>query len=646
MQRKILNILLTLSITTLIYLGNEKLIEINIFIFILLSTLNKNYYSYLVIIPLSIINPNILLINIIFVLFLGFCSYKINNKKIKNSSILMLSLLFYSYQIFINKMDLNLVYLILLTTLPIILVDSFTTKSISDYVNEMILLCISILTVSYILPLTFFILFSTSTISISFLYNKNYYLITVFFICIYSLYITNNYLYITIQIIAYLCYLFKKLVIKNKTVDGLEFIIDDINQNVVKFCSFITNFSDSNFNSDYEKRVSESIRILIENYCAKCKNRNFCYADKKLHTYIYLKGLLMGKYQANTSSNSKDFFECIYYFDLNEKAKILSKEYNLKERINTTDYKLNGVCYSIQNYFISLFEKASPKIMKILNFKKILIEKNISFTNFEHSILTDEKFQLKITSSNLQKLQIIEAEARAYFYTSNTTIQIKENSVLIYPKKTFKIIYDSATLSHNNCQISGDNFMFKNINDANFICALSDGMGSGYYAYQLSQQTLKMVDQITDCSIEFETSLEILNNFFKTKDSVDSYATLDFIDINLSTGVLNLYKMGSSTTYIYREGKVYPIYNNNLPFGINDLITKEQFNLKNDDLVILVSDGVTDYINENTLINFIENLHKESPHKIVYEILQKIYYENNNQIKDDMSCIVLKLKAI
>jgi stage II sporulation protein E len=171
-------------------------------------------------------------------------------------------------------------------------------------------------------------------------------------------------------------------------------------------------------------------------------------------------------------------------------------------------------------------------------------------------------------------------------------------------------------------------------------------MGSGYYAYQLSLQTLKMVDQITDCSIDFETSLEILNNFFKTKDALETYATLDFVDINLHDGTLNLYKMGSSTTYIFRNNQVIPIYNNNLPFGISDLIIKEQFTLKDNDLVILVSDGVTDYISENVLIDYIEKLQKEAPHKIVYEILQKIYYENNNQIKDDMSCIVIKLKEI
>ena len=62
-------------------------------------------------------------------------------------------------------------------------------------------------------------------------------------------------------------------------------------------------------------------------------------------------------------------------------------------------------------------------------------------------------------------------------------------------------------------------------------------MGSGFYAYQLSQETLKMVDNITNCNISFDAALQILNNFFKTKDlsaqigsSRLSFATPEFME--------------------------------------------------------------------------------------------------------------------
>ena len=74
------------------------------------------------------------------------------------------------------------------------------------------------------------------------------------------------------------------------------------------------------------------------------------------------------------------------------------------------------------------------------------------------------------------------------------------------------------------------------------------------------------------------------------------------------------------------------------------MITKEEYSISDGDLIILVSDGINDYISEDVLIKYIETLKNEAPHKIVYEILQKIYYENGNSIKDDMSCVAVKIK--
>ena len=72
----------------------------------------------------------------------------------------------------------------------------------------------------------------------------------------------------------------------------------------------------------------------------------------------------------------------------------------------------------------------------------------------------------------------------------------------------------------------------------------------------------------------------------------------------------------------------------------------KNYDLKNDDLVILISDGVTDYISETKLQKVILSLKNETPHKIVYEILQGIYRENNSKINDDMTCIAIKIAQL
>ena len=366
-----------------------------------------------------------------------------------------------------------------------------------------------------------------------------------------------------------------------------------------------------------------------------------CYANKKIKTYIYLKALL-----TKENITISDMIECKYYFLLKDNAKELQQKHNLIIPSNSDDNKIIGICSSIQNYFVSLFEKISPLTIYLIKYKKYLLDLNVNFNNFEYKITNENIFEFKIYANKMVDLVIIKEHSDNYFKNKKANVDLRDGYIYIYPKKRFKVTYDYAALSLNNCQISGDNILTKTLNDVNFICALSDGMGSGYNAYRLSQETLRMVDSITDCNISFESSLQILNNFFKTRDLSDCYATLDLVDIDLIYGKLNLYKLGSSTTYLSRGEKIIPIYNNNLPFGINDLISKEEYVLSDEDLIILVSDGVNDYIDEDTLIKYIESLKNELPHKIVYEILQKIYHENKNMIKDDMTCIAIKTKEI
>ena len=646
MKRNFIDVLLVALSSFLIYFGNPLVLEINLFLLILLTLLNNNYYSVLSLIPLIFINPELFFIFLIIYVSLSFVNHQIKNRYYKNLSIATLSLAYIILgRMLIYDSTTFMMFQVCLIT-PAIAINTFNLNNSKFIKSEILILSLSLLNIVYINPYLYLLLYMIFIFITINTYNTYFYIFTAFLITIYSVVITDNLVYVLIQIMAYLGFLYLLLRKKTNTENAAEYIIEDINLNVTNFCAFLNQFSSINSNNDYEKRVSSSIKILIESYCSTCKERVNCYGNKKLKTYIFLKELLTKEKQINSSNENEKFFECKYYFYMCEKALKLQKQYQLIQQENKDEEVLSNLCSSIQNYFISLFEKLSPQTIRLINFKNYLVEQNILFTKFEYSIKNEDEYSFKIHANKSADLIIIKDKADEYFKRSRSLIELKNDHITISPKKIYKVIYDYASLSNNNCQISGDNIMFKSTNNANFICALSDGMGSGYHAYKLSQETLKMVDLITNCNISFDASLQILNNFFKAKDANDSYATLDLIEINLITGILNLYKLGSSTTYLSRSGKIIPIYNNSLPFGISDLITKEQFSISNNDLIILVSDGINDYINEDKLINFIETIKNESPHKIVYEILQKIYYDNGKVIKDDMSCVVIKINII
>lgn len=643
MFKNILQIVLIIFTSTLIYLGNSSLYSTSFFFLLLVLTLNKNKYSIISIIPLFFLNEILFFTFLIYYIILTYLGFIIKKDIYKRLSTLCISLIVLTFDFFILKNQFEIIKYSFFLLIIIVVIDEIKVADSEQIKLNILILILSLINLPVIQWYLFYIIYSAILSVEILMHKKSYYIFTSFLITLYSLAIFNNFIYIIINLTAYLGYLLKSNIYKSKRFDGLEFFLEDINTNITNFTMFLDDFNRNTNQTDYDKRVSIAIKILIENHCIACKNRITCYSNKKVKTYIYLKDILTKKEQINSSNNKNDIFECKYYFSMAEKALQLQKQYDLINKISIDDYKILGICTSMQNYFISIFDKVNPDFLKLINFKKELIDQNIIFNKFTYSIVSESDFSFKVYGDKTYHLLKVFDFAKVYFRKYDLQIVIQESYVLIHPTKKFVVIYDSATLSLNNCQISGDNMLFKVINEINFICALSDGMGSGYHAYQLSEQTLKMVDSITNCNIPFDASLHILNNFFKTKDLSDSFATLDLVNINLNTGILSLYKLGSSTTYISRGNKIIPIYNNNLPFGIDDLISKEEYQLLDGDLIILVSDGINDYIKESDLINYIEKIKNESPHKIVYEILQKIYYDNGNQINDDMSCIAIKI---
>ena len=178
-----------------------------------------------------------------------------------------------------------------------------------------------------------------------------------------------------------------------------------------------------------------------------------------------------------------------------------------------------------------------------------------------------------------------------------------------------------------------------------FISAISDGMGKGYRAFYESDMTLKLIEDIIKLNISSDTALEILNTFYSVQDYLEQYATLDFLEINRYDMVANFYKMGATTSYVFKKnGKVEKILNKNLPFGIDDEVDMYSYKLDNGDLILMSSDGIFENIvNVNDFENFINNIKNYPPQRIVYEILN---YTITHKIKakDDMSIIALKVQ--
>ncbi|MFI3251951.1 MAG: SpoIIE family protein phosphatase [bacterium] len=420
------------------------------------------------------------------------------------------------------------------------------------------------------------------------------------------------------------------------TSDYFPMLLESFNNEIMGFCSFLDNFKSEPNQSDNFANITNSI---THTFCISCTKRYECFGNNKLKTYEYFKNII--------KQNDVNLFYCNYKTDLISKVYSLVKIYPVNFN-NKNDIQINRISQALREYSIDLASKNVNVFQDYTKLKTELVSYGFVPLIFEPNCIKDGidlkiGFEKRFDNIAPKLLSI----ANSIFKTDLSVKLISNNTLYAYyvitNKIKFNVIYDSLSLAKNNFIISGDNFFTAKYDNGYFKAAIADGMGSGFDAFELSKETINLVQQISNQNMSDFTSINILNTFYSLNDHHDIYSTLDYISIDLKTGNSILYKMGATTTYVVSSGNIKPIYNNNLPFGIDDLITKEEISLQANDLVIMVSDGVSEHIDEVKLTNYIKEIENEKPHQIVYDLMQKVYNENNQIIKDDMSIIAIRL---
>ena len=212
----------------------------------------------------------------------------------------------------------------------------------------------------------------------------------------------------------------------------------------------------------------------------------------------------------------------------------------------------------------------------------------------------------------------------------------------IYNKHKFKVISDSLVLAKGNIYISGDNVLY-NQSKSDFYFALSDGMGSGLRAYEASKDMLMRVDSLINLKISDELLLNNLKHMYNYSCVYDSYGTLDLLHINKSNFKCNLYKVASSVTLLIRNEQIYEYITDTLPLGSGDIITKYDIDLQYYDLILLLSDGITDQVDKKSLYKYIKSICREKTEKISSLLSEFVYHKSGGKLKDDLSVIAIKI---
>ena len=366
-----------------------------------------------------------------------------------------------------------------------------------------------------------------------------------------------------------------------------------------------------------EKRFEE----ISREYCLSCSKNTLCKTrlDKR---YSFLSAAMLG-YKQN-------IYDCPYYsrFQIHANVENMNKAYEYSA-IKSLSYELSY----LYNQSLAL-KKDYEKFISLLytyGYPVCALDINLASPSLYFSV-----------EIHTRKVLIEALLLRCAYKAFGEPLELKivDQKIYFFKKPMLKITYAHTILAKEGNLMSGDNYYIKKDYNSSYVFALSDGMGSGYNAYTESIEALKTISTLSSYHFRTKTILKLLEDIYELRSNYDRYATLDFLSIDTATRKMNLYKMGSTTTYIYHNQQLITYENQALPLKLDDVNSAYELDLFSGDFIFLLSDGISDFISNPEFVSLIDA--SKAADEVCYTIVEYLKQKEKGRLKDDLSLIVIK----
>lgn len=435
--------------------------------------------------------------------------------------------------------------------------------------------------------------------------------------------------------------------------------------------NIIENFSDTStelysistvldeFNQKYEEEEEDIFDVLKNEVCINCKFSEKCWSDNYDNTmddiFNYIEKIEDESYE--NFWNDKIFKYSYCKDELKLKNKILLEYGRYKQNKDTISPKELKKCLSTQirgisKYISDITNKAKEKNIKnieqriIKGFEKNDLQIERAVINFNEN---DCKVELKGNKLQL-KNNIAKSNALLSEILNKRMININQNGNAFRETEKLKIEIGVASKNARGQIVSGDTYKLIDFLEDKYIMILSDGMGIGKEAQELSSSLVSMYANMAENNVNTEMITTIISSFAQYMSNSEKIITLDTTFINLITGECEIIKIGGAPTFIIRKNSVDIIYSDTLPMGIFEEVEfyKETLFLESGDIVVSVTDGVIDskreIINKEFWVSgFLKSLYIDEPQIIADELLAKTIENYGKEVLDDVTIIVQKI---
>jgi len=206
------------------------------------------------------------------------------------------------------------------------------------------------------------------------------------------------------------------------------------------------------------------------------------------------------------------------------------------------------------------------------------------------------------------------------------------------------IVFGISNVTKTGSASSGDSHSLIRLGNNKYLLALCDGMGSGENAHKMSALTIGLIENFYKAGFDDEYILNSINNFLRA-DNQEDFSTIDLCVIDLTKEILDFIKLGATYGVIKRENKVEKVESGTLPIGVLGQVSPNvsHFAVSNKDMIIMVTDGITDAFEEyENFAEFVNSITSINPQVVAQSILDEAILRNGSIAKDDMTVLVAR----
>ncbi len=378
-----------------------------------------------------------------------------------------------------------------------------------------------------------------------------------------------------------------------------EGLIDTVADNVCKTCGMCRQCWHASFDDTHDRMMSLFGVIETKGYCDRSNA-----PERLVKTCVRLDSLLDEFTRVYELYKNRE----IWYNENKRARNLVMKQYGEMSEV------LDALSYDIRNGF-SFLDEIEDKLIEELDRNGFRVREVSVIENGAGTIEVFIKVAFGTNIRSLCKLvsDVVEAPME---------LRSVENGVCRFTSKCIYTVeistFQQPKTGEKQC---GDSIIHFRTDDNRYCVVICDGMGSGDSA-----------------EAESSFSVQMLAEFLKSVK--ESFSTIDIFVFDLQSGDGKFMKIGGAESFIKSDGEIEVIFSKSLPAGIFQEIHAQTFSrkLKNGDMIIMASDGVTD-AGENRrgewIKEFIKN--QDDIDEIAENIVKKATIKSGGSHSDDMT---------